>query len=169
MAERTLLDPIVSVNPEMQGACLGARFPHRLSALMRTTWMLVPLGLAAGIALLLGGLVLAWWAHQEGALSVSVALNEARMCRAEADGPEVKVTNGRAKGQGHDGREDDLAPLVAEEDNESGDFEAAQPSQNGWAGVEGMEPPAFMVRFYQKNFCLFYFYFISLIFKILFV
>ena len=63
--------------------------------------------------------------------------------------PEVKVTNGRTKGQGHGhgGREDDLAPLVPEEDNESGDFESAQPLQNGWAGVEGMEPPAFMVRF----------------------
>ncbi|HWN69449.1 MAG TPA: hypothetical protein VNM90_17530, partial [Haliangium sp.] len=46
------------------------------------------LGLAAGISLLLGSLVLSWWSYADGGLTVSIGLREARMCRAEqgADG-----------------------------------------------------------------------------------
>lgn len=39
------------------------------------------LGLAAGISLLLGGLVSSWWSYRDGELMVSIGLREAQMCR----------------------------------------------------------------------------------------
>jgi hypothetical protein len=41
------------------------------------------LGLAAGISLLLGSLVMSWWSYDDGGLTVSIGLREAQMCRVE--------------------------------------------------------------------------------------
>lgn len=49
---------------------------------MRRHWTISALGLAAGVALLLGGLIMSWWSYADGDLAVSIGLREARMCRA---------------------------------------------------------------------------------------
>jgi hypothetical protein len=49
---------------------------------MRRHWTISALGLAAGVALLLGGLIMSWWSYADGDMSVSIGLREARMCRA---------------------------------------------------------------------------------------
>jgi hypothetical protein len=50
---------------------------------MHRHWILTVLGLAAGIALLLGGLVMSWWSYTDGGLNVSIGLREAHMCRGQ--------------------------------------------------------------------------------------
>jgi hypothetical protein len=49
---------------------------------MHRHWTISALGLAAGVALLLGGLIMSWWSYPDGDLAVSIGLREARMCRA---------------------------------------------------------------------------------------
>lgn len=46
-------------------------------------WILSVLGLAAGVSLLLGGLILSWWSYADGELTVSIGLREAQMCRGD--------------------------------------------------------------------------------------
>lgn len=55
---------------------------------MRRHWIISALGFAAGITLLLGGLVMSWWSYPDGELQVSLGLREAHMCR-EAPGPDA--------------------------------------------------------------------------------
>jgi hypothetical protein len=49
---------------------------------MHRHWIPSVLGLAAGISLLLGSLVMSWWSYGDGDLTVSIGLREAYMCRA---------------------------------------------------------------------------------------
>lgn len=55
---------------------------------MHRQWIASALGLAAGIALLLGSLVLSWWSYGDGELAVSIGLREAHMCR-QGPGPDA--------------------------------------------------------------------------------
>lgn len=48
---------------------------------MRSAWLVVILGLVAGVLFLLGGFTLGWWTYADGELQVSIGLREARMCR----------------------------------------------------------------------------------------
>jgi hypothetical protein len=50
---------------------------------MHRHWILSVLGFAAGVSLLLGGLVMSWWSYADGGLTVSIGLREAQMCRAD--------------------------------------------------------------------------------------
>lgn len=58
---------------------------------MHRHWTISALGFAAGIALLLGGMIMSWWSYPDGDLVVSIGLREARMCRA-AQGPDLCST-----------------------------------------------------------------------------
>jgi hypothetical protein len=44
-------------------------------------WILSVLGLAAGVSLLLGSMVMSWWSYADDGLTVSIGLHEAQMCR----------------------------------------------------------------------------------------
>jgi hypothetical protein len=44
-------------------------------------WILSVLGLAAGVSLLLGSMVMSWWSYADAGLTVSIGLREAQMCR----------------------------------------------------------------------------------------
>lgn len=48
---------------------------------MRRAWLVVVLGLGAGLLLLIGGFTMGWWTYADGELEVAIGLREARMCR----------------------------------------------------------------------------------------
>lgn len=61
------------------------------------------LGLAAGIALLLGGLVMSWWSYTDGDLAVSIGLREAHMCRGQGADACTSVSLQRLSSSGETG------------------------------------------------------------------